>query len=140
MDHRLSRDMASPVANSNWGKTGDTVAAKVPFPSYTLTGEQLGTAQASEAGNRGGPRGKPPPAVVTDHAVLRFLERAYGLGDFIAAVRREIAAGAEPAIDFGASVVILHGCRLVIVDGQRVVTALRKKRVKKGEHREDRAE
>lgn len=63
-------------------------------------------------------------AAVTDHCVIRFLERAYGLTEFIAAVRLEIASGAEPAIDFGAPVAIVHGCRLVIVDGSRVVTAL----------------
>lgn len=67
-------------------------------------------------------------AHVSDHAVIRFLERAYGLAGFIAAVRQEIAHGAEPAIDFGAPVAIVHGCRLIIVDGQRVVTALPKRR------------
>lgn len=61
-------------------------------------------------------------AKVTDHAVLRFMERAYGLGEIIAAARQEMAAGAEPAIDFGAPFVIVHNCRLVIVNG-RVITA-----------------
>lgn len=66
---------------------------------------------------------------ISDHAVLRFLERAYGLGDIIAAAREEMAAGAEPAIDFNAPVAIVHNCRLVIKDGC-VVTAkpLRRKR------------
>lgn len=62
---------------------------------------------------------------VSDHAVLRFLERAYGLAPLIAAARHEIAHGAQPAIDFNAPVAIVHGCRLVIREGQ-VVTALPK--------------
>jgi hypothetical protein len=31
---------------------------------------------------------------------------------------------AQPAIDFGASVVIVHGVRIIIRDGMRIVTAL----------------
>lgn len=61
-------------------------------------------------------------AIITDHAVLRFLERAYGLGGLIAAARDEMTRGVVPAIDFRAPIVIVHNCRLVIVDG-RVVTA-----------------
>lgn len=64
-------------------------------------------------------------AEISDHAVLRFLERAYGLGDLIAGARAEMARGAEPAIDFGAPVAIVHNCRLIIRDGL-VVTALPK--------------
>lgn len=64
--------------------------------------------------------------IISDHAVIRFLERAYGLRDFITEVRSEIARGVEPAMDFGAPVAIVHGCRMVIVDGHRVVTALPK--------------
>lgn len=61
---------------------------------------------------------------VTDHAVLRFLERAYGLD--VASVRAEMLSGVQVAINFGASVVIAHGVRLVIRDGRTVVTALPK--------------
>lgn len=64
---------------------------------------------------------------ISDHALIRFLERAYGLGPLIAAARSEMAAGASPAIDFGAPIAIVHGVRLVIRGGQ-VVTALPKPR------------
>lgn len=64
-------------------------------------------------------RGAPmTPAHISNHAVLRFLERGYGLGEFIAGVREEMRVGVAVAID-----------------GRRVVTAIRKKRVKKYEHR-----
>jgi hypothetical protein len=62
-----------------------------------------------------------PTPSVSDHAVLRYLERAYGLD--VAAVRSEMSAGLPAAIDFGASVVICHGVRLIIRDGC-VVTVL----------------
>jgi hypothetical protein len=67
-----------------------------------------------------------PTPSVSDHAVLRYLERAYGLD--VAAVRSEMMVGIPAAIDFGASVVICHGVRLIIRDGRRVVTALPKGR------------
>lgn len=70
---------------------------------------------------------------VSDHAMLRFLERAYGLGPLIEAARGEMLAGAAPAVDFAAPVAIVHGVRLVIVDGV-VVTALPKPR-KAGDRR-----
>jgi hypothetical protein len=63
---------------------------------------------------------------ISDHAVLRYLERAYGLD--VEAVRAEMMVGIAPAIAFGASVVICHGVRLVIRDGCQVVTALPKRR------------
>lgn len=67
----------------------------------------------------------PACPVISDHAVIRFLERHYGLGPFLAAVREELAHAAEPAIDFGAPVVLAHGCRLVLREGI-VVTVLLK--------------
>lgn len=63
---------------------------------------------------------------ITDHAILRFLERAYGLD--VESVRAEMARGLQPAIDFGCSTVICHGVRLQIRDGNTVVTALPKRR------------
>jgi hypothetical protein len=63
---------------------------------------------------------------ISDHAVLRFLERAYGLD--VDAVRNEMMIGVMPAVEFGASIVICHGVRLVIRDGVQVVTALPKRR------------
>lgn len=62
---------------------------------------------------------------ISDHAVIRFLERHYGLWPFLAAVRAELAHAAKPAIDFGAPVVLAHGCRLVLREGI-VVTVLPK--------------
>ncbi len=67
------------------------------------------------------------PPSISDHAVLRFLERAYGMGELIRAAREEMLAGAMPALDFSAPVAIVHGVRLVIREGQ-VVTALPKAR------------
>jgi hypothetical protein len=65
----------------------------------------------------------PTTPTISDHAVLRYLERAYGLGDIIAAARDEMIHGVQPAIDFSAPIAIVHNCRLVIRDGV-VVTAL----------------
>lgn len=62
---------------------------------------------------------------VTDHAVLRYMERSLGLSDFIADIRTSIAHSIEPAIAFGAPVVIIHNARLIIEDGI-VVTVLPK--------------
>jgi hypothetical protein len=59
---------------------------------------------------------------ISDHAVLRYLERAYGLD--VDAVRAEMMVGVLKAVAFGAPVVICHGVRLVIRDGVQVVTAL----------------
>ena len=68
----------------------------------------------------------PHPVHICDHAVLRYLERAYGLD--VEAVREEMITGAQPAADFGAPVAIVHGVRLILRDGYRVVTALPKRR------------
>jgi hypothetical protein len=64
-------------------------------------------------------------ALITDHAVIRFLERAYGMGELIAAARDEMTKGATPAVDFSAPVAIVHGCRLIIRNGS-VITVLPK--------------
>jgi chromosome condensin MukBEF complex kleisin-like MukF subunit len=66
-------------------------------------------------------------ATVSDHAVLRYLERAYGLD--VAAVRAEMMTAIPIAIAFGARTVICHGVRLIISEDGCVVTALpRRKR------------
>jgi hypothetical protein len=57
--------------------------------------------------------------------VLRYLERAYRMN--IPAVREEMGKSLQPAIDFGAEVVIVHGVRLVMRDGLYCVTALPKR-------------
>lgn len=67
-----------------------------------------------------------PAPVISDHAVLRYLERAYGLD--VEAVRAEMMVGVPAAIDFGARVVICHGVRLIIRDGRTVVTVLPKRK------------
>lgn len=59
---------------------------------------------------------------VSDHAVLRYLERAYGLD--VDAVRAEMMTAIPIAIAFGARTVICHGVRLIISEDGCVVTAL----------------
>lgn len=69
-------------------------------------------------------------AQVTDHAVLRFVERVLGVD--VEAIRRHLANPAvDRATEFGASTVILaDGTRLKLRDGA-VVTVLPKRRVPK---------
>lgn len=86
------------------------------------------TAPAGQKSSGAEPLRVTADAQICDHAVIRFLERAYGLENFIAAVRDEMRRGVTPGIDFGASVVIVHGVRLQIIDGYRVVTALPKRK------------
>ena len=58
---------------------------------------------------------------VTDHAVLRYLERVCGLD--IDALRASIAAGCERGAAAGAPVVRFSGARFLL-RGERVVTAI----------------
>lgn len=58
---------------------------------------------------------KKPEHVVTDHAVIRYLERVYGVD--IQAVRRRIAATTHVARTFGAGGCQADGVRYVIQDG-----------------------
>lgn len=51
---------------------------------------------------------------VTDHAVLRYLERAHGLD--VEAVRKHLAGRAMTGIQLGASAVIIEGVKLVLKD------------------------
>lgn len=62
-----------------------------------------------------------PPPRVSDHAVLRFLQRKYGLD--VEAVRAKIDALAGPAIDAGALTLKVDGVSFVLRGG-RVVTTL----------------
>lgn len=64
---------------------------------------------------------KNPPIQVSDHAVLRYLERKGGFN--IDGLRKEIATRAEPAHQAGASSVIVDGIAFIIVNGV-VTTAL----------------
>jgi len=65
---------------------------------------------------------KPAPLPrVSDHAVLRWLERHYGFD--IEAERKRIDAIAGPAIQVGATRIKLEGVHFVIVNG-RVVTTI----------------
>jgi hypothetical protein len=68
----------------------------------------------------------PHACEISDHAVLRFLERAYGLD--VESVKAEMMKGIEPAVAFGAPVAIVHNVRLIIRDGRCCVTALPKGR------------
>lgn len=63
--------------------------------------------------------------VVTDHAVLRYLERARGVD--VEAARAEIAAKVARGVAAGAAFVTHDGLRFVIRSGRVVVTALDKK-------------
>lgn len=58
---------------------------------------------------------------VTDHAVLRWMERVQGVD--IEAVRREIGRTADQGISAGASGVVSHGMVLRIADGVVVTVA-----------------
>lgn len=63
-----------------------------------------------------------PLPIVSDHAVLRYLERAHGVP--VEAIRAALADSAAIGIAHGAPVVLLDHVKLVIVDG-RVVTTLK---------------
>ncbi|BCH63234.1 hypothetical protein RvVAT039_04500 [Agrobacterium vitis] len=74
------------------------------------------------------PPAKPMPetgftiAVVTDHAVLRFLERRHGID--VEAIRTEIRIMCSTGVRFGAAKVIADGMKFVIQD-EGVVTCFR---------------
>jgi hypothetical protein len=60
------------------------------------------------------------PVEVSDHAVLRYLERAQGFN--IEAVRSHIAKLCAPAASAGASTLRAEGLRFTISLGRKVVT------------------
>ena len=57
---------------------------------------------------------------VTDHAVLRYLERAHGLD--VDAVRRHIAYRCATGVDLGAISVTIEGVKFVLVETAVVTT------------------
>ncbi len=62
---------------------------------------------------------KKPRAHVTDHAVLRYLERAKGID--IEAVRLELGHVVDRAVELGAGGAIIDGIRYVL-DGPTIIT------------------
>lgn len=65
---------------------------------------------------------KKPVAHVTDHAVLRYLERAKGID--IEAVRAELGHAVDKAIEMGAGAAIVDGVKYVLRDRCVVTVAL----------------
>jgi len=70
------------------------------------------------------------PISVTDHAVVRWLERVEGFD--VAALRRQIAASAAVGLAHGAAIVVVAGGKLIL-DGDVVVTVLRPTQVSSAE-------
>ncbi len=62
------------------------------------------------------------PISVSDHAVLRWLERVEGLD--IAGLREQIARSAAVGLAYGSRVVVVSGGK-IILEGETVVTVLR---------------
>lgn len=60
-------------------------------------------------------------AIVTDHAVLRYLQSAYGLD--VEAVRQHIAGRAATAVELGAIAVKIDGVKLLL-RGAYVISAV----------------
>lgn len=63
---------------------------------------------------------KKPKAHVTDHAVLRYLERVHGID--IDAVREEVSHLVDLAVEMGAGAVVVDGLKYVLRD-EVVITA-----------------
>ncbi|MET4128378.1 hypothetical protein [Roseovarius sp. MBR-6] len=72
---------------------------------------------------------KKPRHPVTDHAVLRYLERVEGVD--IEAIRCRIGHLADRAIEMGANGVVSGGF-VYRIDGGHVVTVLRQSRAERG--------
>lgn len=60
----------------------------------------------------------PPPIHVTDHALIRYLER--GIGADMAGLRKRIKRRVQRAVKHGANAVTIDGVRFVLVDGNVV--------------------
>lgn len=69
---------------------------------------------------------KKPVAHVTDHAVLRYLERAKGID--IAAIRDELGHVVDKAIEMGAGAAVVDGVKYVLND-RTIVTCNEVKQV-----------
>jgi len=63
------------------------------------------------------------PAKVSDHALLRWLERAHGID--VDGIRAQLEREASPAAEIGAAYVWIDGVKAVLRDGV-VVTCLPK--------------
>lgn len=63
--------------------------------------------------------------IVSDHAVLRFLERCHGLD--VEAIRAEMRHAVETGVRFGASAVICDGVKFVLREETVVTVKLRSK-------------
>lgn len=61
---------------------------------------------------------KKPLAYVTDHAVLRHLERVQGID--IEAVRRELGFKVDAAIEAGGAAAVSDGIRYVLIEDRLV--------------------
>lgn len=61
---------------------------------------------------------KKPEAYVTDHALLRHLERSHGID--IDGVRRELGHKVDAAIEAGAKATVSDGIRYVLVENRLV--------------------
>lgn len=61
---------------------------------------------------------KKPLAYVTDHAVLRHLQRVQGID--VEAVRRELGFKVDAAIEAGAAATVSNGIRYVLVENRLV--------------------
>jgi hypothetical protein len=62
---------------------------------------------------------KKPLAWVTDHAVLRYIERKLGID--VEAARLEIGHIVDKAVEAGAGAAVIDGCRYVM-DGRIIIT------------------
>lgn len=67
---------------------------------------------------------KPARPIVTDHAVLRYLERAHGVD--VAAIRAHIAGLVATGVERGALAVKAENVRFLLIDG-RVITVLHRR-------------
>lgn len=77
---------------------------------------------------------------VTDHAVLRYLERVEGVD--VERVRREIGRRVDRAVNLGASGTVIEGFHYVISDEGAVVTVIEPNRPDRrvGRQRKERPE
>ena len=67
-------------------------------------------------------------AVVSDHALLRYLERKHGLD--VESLRAEIREACRDGVRFGAKAVLADGVKFIIAD-DTVVTCLERRRTER---------
>jgi hypothetical protein len=72
------------------------------------------------------------PISVSDHALVRWLQRVEGLD--VEALRDQIAASAAVGVAYGARIVVVSGGKLILDEpGESVVTVLRPDHVRRQE-------